>query len=76
MNNEYTSLKELYLSLLPAFDVKKRLIDYEKLNITNKDIWQYLQETKWKMQEGLSLSDMTSDIINVELDKIISYREG
>ena len=44
MLNEFSSLKELYLNLIPAFRVKNRMIKNTNLDITNKDIWLYLKE--------------------------------
>ena len=76
MLNEFSSLKELYLNLIPAFRVKNRLIKEENLDITNKDIWLYLKENKWQDSYGLTLSDMTSDIINVDPNEILKYKEG
>ena len=43
----------------------------KNLDITNKDIWLYLKENKWQNSYGLTLSDMTSDIINVDLKEIL-----
>lgn len=74
MNNEFTSLKELYLNLIPAFRVKNRLIKKENLDIANKDIWLYLKDNKWQNSYGLTLSDMTSDIINVDLEEIRKHK--
>ena len=76
MVNEFSSLKELYLNLIPAFRVKNRLIKNSNLDITNKDIWLYLKNNKWQNSYGLTLSDMASDIINVDLNDILKYREG
>ena len=73
---EYTSQKELYLSLLPVFNVKRRLLLYGKYNnITNEDIWKYLSVTKWKNSINLTISDMVSDIINLD-DKCINKIKG
>lgn len=74
MINEFSSLKELYLNLIPAFRVKNRLIKHEKLDITNKDIWLYLKYNKWQDSYGLTLSDMASDIINVDSKEILKYK--
>lgn len=74
MLDEFSSLKELYLSLVPAFRVKNRLIKYQNLDITNKDIWLYLKENKWKDSYGLTISDMASDIINVNLNEILKFK--
>ena len=42
---EFTSLQQLYRKLIPAFNVKKRLIMNSKYkNITNENIWKYLRK--------------------------------
>ncbi len=73
---EYNSLKELYNALIPAFNVKLRMLKNNNYhNITKKDIWQYLVYTKWIQSIDLSISEMVSDIINVDGEKIIKYKE-
>ena len=73
---EFTSLQQLYRKLLPAFNVKKRLIKNSKYkNITNENIWKYLSETKWKNSCNLSLPEMINDIITVDLEDIINYTD-
>ena len=74
---EFTSLQQLYQKLLPAFNVKKRLIFKSKYkDINNENIWNYLTETKWKTATDLSLPEMINDIITVELEDIYKYMEG
>jgi hypothetical protein len=66
----------LYQKLIPAFNVKKRLIKNSKYKeITNENIWRYLTETKWKQANNLSLHDMINDIITVDLEDIYKYME-
>ncbi len=73
MDLEY-SLKELYLLLNNAFEVKKRIYKYIYLeNINNIDIFKYLSLYKWKNDISLSLSDIVSDIINVDNIKLYLY---
>jgi len=73
---EFTSLQQLYRKLIPAFNVKKRLIMNSKYkNITNENIWKYLSETKWKNSYNLSLPDMINDIITADLEDISKYME-
>lgn len=67
---EYTSQKELYLALLPVFNVKKRLLNISKYNITNEDIWKYLVNNKWKNSYNLTISEVVNDIITIEPEKI------
>lgn len=74
---EFGSLQQLYKKLIPAFNVKKRLILNSKYNeITNENIWVYLTETKWKIAKNLSLPEMINDIITVDLEEINNYMEG
>ena len=71
---EFTSLQQLYRKLLPAFNVKKRLILKSKYkDINNEKIWNYLTETKWKEATDLSLPEMINDIITVFLEDIYKY---
>lgn len=68
---EFTTQYQLYQRLLPAFNVKKRLLKYSKYeNIKNEDIWKYLIENKWRQTYGLTLSEMVNDIINLEPENI------
>ena len=68
---EFTSIQELYKKLIPAFNVKKRLIQNSRYkHITNENIWSYLVESKWKKSYGLTISDMVNDIITIDLDEI------
>ena len=74
---EFTSLQQLYQKLLPAFNVKKRLILNSRYkDITNENIWAYLSETKWKKSHNLILSEMINDIITVDLEEINKYIGG
>lgn len=66
----YTSQKELFDSLKPAFSVKLRLINKEYDYITKTDIWNYLKINKWSKDIGLTISDMVDDIIMVDIDKV------
>lgn len=72
---EYTSQKELYIALLPVFKVKHRLISITDYKITNKQIWKYLTDSKWKNSHDLTISEVVNDIINVDIEKLESYKE-
>ena len=68
---EYNNLKELYIALLPAFNVKRRLNSITKYpNTKNSDIWQYLVNNKWKHATGLTIFDMVNDIIMVDINDV------
>lgn len=71
---EFTSLKELYLALLPVFNVKKRLLSITGYDISNEDIWIYLIDNKWKNSYNLSMSEVVNDIITVDAENINRYK--
>ena len=72
---EYNSQRELYLSLVPALNVKIKLLKRSNFkDITREDIWSYLRENKWKYSVDLTLADMVQDIIhtdNLEINKFV-----
>lgn len=70
---EYSSLKELYLRLKPAFSVKQRLNSQKYPYIKNEDIWNYLSINKWKTANNLSISEMVDDIIHVDITNVDNY---
>ena len=68
---EYQTLKELYQQLIPAFNVKKRILSITKYKeITFEDIWQYLTLNKWRNSNDLTLADMVNDIIIFDASSI------
>ncbi len=70
---EYKNEKELYQALIPAINVKLKLLKKSKINnIKKEDIWNYLKQTKWRNSTDLTLGEMVQDIIhtdNIELVK-------
>ena len=71
---EYKSQKELYNNLIPALNVKLRLLKNNNYdNITRIDIWNYLIETKWRSSRNLMLSDIVNDILYAEEKKIDEF---
>lgn len=71
---EYKNQKELYQALIPAFNVKLRLLkesDYDF--IKRKDIWDYLKVNKWANSVDLSLAEMVNDIIHADNKEIDIY---
>lgn len=77
---EYKSQRELYQNLIPAMNVKLKML--KKCNyqdITCEDIWDYLRDNKWKVSVDLTLADMVQDIIhtdNLELVKSVKGKKG
>ena len=77
MDIEFNSLQELYQRIRPALRTRMRELhrlgyDYVK----EEDIWNYLKETKWKTASDLSLSEMVSDILNVDEFKFDKYMKN
>ncbi len=71
---EYKSQLELFQNLIPAMNVKLRLLKNNNYNdITKEDIWNYLKVTKWRYDIDLNLSDMVEDIIHTENIDIVNY---
>ncbi len=73
-NIEFKSVSELYKRIKPALyskvaELKRTGIEY----IKEEDIWNYLMENNWNKRENLSLADMTSDILYLDNNDIISY---
>lgn len=74
MMNEYKTQLDLYKGLIPALNVKLRLLKNKNYtNIKKEDIWNYLKETKWKTSINLTLADMVQDIIHTDNEEIFSY---
>ena len=74
INLEYQSLEELYKDLSGAFDVKIRLIGKDYSHIKKEDIWEYLRINKWSKDEGLTISEIVNDIIEVDIKKVDIYK--
>ena len=71
---EYRSVKELYEALIPALNVKLRMFKNNRYEYLKKeDIWNYLRDTVWINSVNLTISQMVSDIINVDGINIDSY---
>ena len=73
---EFATKEELYQTLLPVFEVKKRLLSITKYqSITNIDIWNYLIKNKWLNSHNLMLQEIVNDIIAVEPEKVLNVME-
>ena len=70
MSLEFSSLNELYKRVKPALHAKEEefhRLGYSK--VQSIDIWNYLIELKWKNGSNLMLSDIVSDIMNLDCKK-------
>ena len=71
---EFKNANELYKRVKPALYSKvKELkrIGYSHINET--DIWNYLVSNDWKDKKGLLLSDLISDILYCDDEKLNKY---
>ena len=71
---EFKTQYELYNRVKPALNVKLRLLknsDYS--NISKKDIWNYLKNTKWVNSVNLTLAEIVNDIIHADNKEIDIY---
>ena len=77
---EYSSQKELYMNLVPALNVKLKLLRRNNYkDITREDIWNYLRDSKWRYGVDLTLADMVQDIIhtdNLEISKFVRSKNS
>ena len=77
---EYSSQKELYMNLVPALNVKLKLLRRNNYkDITREDIWNYLRDSKWRYGVDLTLADMVQDIIhtdNLEISKFVRSKNN
>jgi len=74
MDIEFKNLKELYKRLEPALATKEADLkrnDYD--NITKRDIWNYLEISKWKTAEDLMIHQMVDDILRTDQEEIVKF---
>ncbi len=71
MDIEFKNAKELYKRVEPALRTKKRILLKKGMKVSESDIFEYLVKEKWSKAVNLTLSDIVSDIINVEDDVFI-----
>ena len=73
---EYKNQLELYQGLIPALNVKLKMLKKSNYQDSTKDdIWNYLRDNKWKNSIDLTLADMVQDIIHTDnLELVRSVR--
>lgn len=72
---KFSSLEELYHSLLPALKTKMSEMKREKMRITEIEIWNYFCKTIWPSKNALTLGEMVNDILNTDSFEIYSSRK-
>ncbi len=71
---EFNSLEELYSRLKPALYSKRQELLREKIDIVKEeDIWNYLVKFIWKDKKGLSIFDLTNDILYISSGELKNY---
>lgn len=74
VEEKFGSITELYRRVLPALKSKKKELVSSKITfVTEKNIWDYLRETKWCNETKLTLFDIVNDILYVETDQLLDY---
>ncbi|MBQ2639377.1 MAG: hypothetical protein IJF92_01240 [Bacilli bacterium] len=77
MDIKFNSQEELFTRVKPALNAK--LQELHRLGfsyVTINDIWNYLVENNWKNGKDLTLSDIVSNIIHVDNNKLDEYIKG
>ena len=75
MDYEFNSQKELFIRVRPALRSKVSELERLGYKIKEFDIWNYLIIKKWKIAHGLMLSDIVSDIMNINGSEVTNYLE-
>ena len=77
MNNEvieFKNIEELYKRVGPA--LYSKCLELRKIgmkHVSGKDIWLYLIDNVWKDKKELELSDMVSDILFADPEKLDEF---
>lgn len=68
IKENFNSITELYVRLLPAIRTKLSELKREKvIYISETDIWNYCLNNKWKAKKDLRLYEMVDDILNLDI---------
>lgn len=73
MDIEFNSLEELYKRVTPALRSKVREFKIYNYTTTEEMIWTFLAETTFVKSKKLTLSDVVSSIMHVNLDDLKEY---
>lgn len=68
MDIEFNSVEELYRKVIPALNVKRRILEKRNIKISNNEIFKYLVKNLWSKKEGLALCDIVNDILSTNDD--------
>lgn len=71
---KFSSINDLYERILPALKTKVAELKREKIYfISDRDIWNYCIDNKWKNKSDLRIFEMVDDILNIDPLKIEIY---
>lgn len=73
MDIEFKSIKELYDRVHPALTSKKTEFRRKGLNLKEEDIWNYLSDEIFKNSTNLTLGDIVSYIMHLEVEDMEEY---
>lgn len=74
MENKINSQAELYKRIKPALRTKKHELQAAGIKIvTEKDIWDYNKENKWRNGKGLTIAAMVDDVLNTDNNVYQNY---
>ncbi|MDE6141475.1 MAG: post-transcriptional regulator [Bacilli bacterium] len=67
MENKINSQTDLYKRIKPALRTKKHELIAAGIKIVSeKDIWDYNKENKWRNGKGLTIASMVDDVLNTD----------
>ena len=69
----FDSLNELYTRLYPAFNTCKNEFIKNGIHVREIDLWNYLKENVWSLNNNLNLYDMVNDIFDIDIKKLQNY---
>lgn len=71
---KFKDLKDLYNTVLPALKAREEELHREKyVMISKEQIWNYLLEEKWVLEDNLDISSIIDDILNVDGYKLSKH---
>lgn len=74
MENKINTQVELFNKIKPALRTKKHELIASGIKIvTEKDIWDYNKEMKWKNGKGLTIATMVDDVLNTDNKAYYDY---
>ena len=51
----------------------REMIKEKKEHLKKEDIWNFLMQSKWKDEKGITLAEMVDDILNLDNGMLLKY---